>query len=64
MWTIHLKSFVIKRWGCIGVRVNVERSRIKKVLCSKMGGIRTGLLAERDDPLERRNWCRGERDNC
>ena len=51
------------------MRVNVERSRIKKVLCflfvcSKMGGIRTGLLAERDDPVERRNWCRGERGNC
>lgn len=56
MWTIHLKSFVIKRWGCIGVRVNVERSRVKKILCSKMGGIRIGLLAERDDPVERRNW--------
>ena len=43
---------------------NVEINRIKEIFfCFQMEGIGIDVHAERDDLVERRNWCRGERGN-
>ena len=42
---------------------NVERSRIQEVLCFKMEGIEIDLHTEREDLVERKHWCKGERGN-